>query len=101
MKAKLAYSPQEVAELLNVPYGTVCAEIRSGQLVARRVGKSYRIHHQALDKYLLCPDQESQRDSTVVPIRASGSSVTVAKIQEQDIAAQAAVKLLKMRSHAI
>lgn len=98
MKTEFAYSPQQVADLLNVSYGTVCAAIRSGELVARRVGKSYRIHHLALDEYLLCPDQESQPAYTAVQTRTSGSYETAAKTLEPDIAAQAAVNLLKTLS---
>jgi excisionase family DNA binding protein len=49
MRDRLAYSPHEVSELIGVPYGTVCAEIRAGRLVARKIGKSYRIHCDALD----------------------------------------------------
>ena len=98
MKRSPVYTTQEAADYLRVSYGTVCAEIRAGRLVARRIGKSYRIHAHALEDYLLCPAHESQPDSTSAPIRASGSSVTAAKTPAQDIAAQAAARLLKKPS---
>ncbi len=41
---RIAFSALEAAEMMNVKYGTILAEIRAGRLVARKVGKEYRIH---------------------------------------------------------
>lgn len=45
-------TPAEVAARLRVSRATVYARIARGQIVARRVGLSIRIHPRALDEYL-------------------------------------------------
>jgi excisionase family DNA binding protein len=79
---RICYTPQEVASMTSIPYGTILAEIRAGQLIARKVGTQYYIHRDCLDEYLKCPAQKSQPASTSVPTPANGSSVTVATASE-------------------
>ena len=69
---RIAFSAHEVAEMIGSKYETVLAEIRAGRLVARRVGKEYRIHRDMIDEYLKCPDQESRPESSWIPRQASG-----------------------------
>lgn len=99
-KRPIAYDVAEVAEQLRVPPGTIYREIRAGRLIARKVGKAYRIHPDCLDDYLKCPDQENPRASTNAQTRANGSSGTAAKTPGQDIAALAAARVLKKCSRA-
>jgi excisionase family DNA binding protein len=61
---RIAYSAREAAELLRVRYQTVLAEIRAGRLVARRVGKEYRIHRDMIEIYLKTPEPENVAAST-------------------------------------
>ena len=55
MIERIAYTVAEVAEMTGIPYGTVLAEIRAGNIVARRAGVSYYVHRDTLDGYLKCP----------------------------------------------
>jgi excisionase family DNA binding protein len=71
---RIACSAQEAAEMIGVKYQTILAEIRAGRLVARRVGKGYRIHRDMIDEYLKCPDQESRPASSWTPKQAIGAS---------------------------
>ncbi|MGR3380884.1 hypothetical protein [Roseovarius indicus] len=52
------------------------------RLIAKRVGKFYRIHPARLDEYLRCPGPENQPASTSAPTPGSGSSATPAKTAE-------------------
>ena len=88
MVERIAYSAQEAAEAVGVPYGTILAEIRGGRLVARRVEKEYRVYRDVLDEYLKCPDLGSQPASTSAPIRASGSSETAPRTSAQGASAR-------------
>ncbi len=71
---RLAYSARETAEIIGSKYETVLAEIRAGRLIARRVGKEYRIHRDMIDEYLKCPDQKSRPASSWTPKQATGAS---------------------------
>lgn len=70
---RIAYSAEEVAEMLGSKYETILSEVRAGRIVARRVGKEYRIHRDNIDKYLKCPDHESRPASTWTPKQATGA----------------------------
>jgi len=71
---RLAFSAKETADMIGVNYQTILAEIRAGRLVARRVGKEYRIHRDNIDEYLKCPGQESQPVSKWTVRQATGAS---------------------------
>jgi excisionase family DNA binding protein len=71
---RLAFSAKETADMIGVNYQTILAEIRAGRLVARRVGKEYRIHRDNIDEYLKCPGQESPPASEWIPRQAIGAS---------------------------
>ena len=102
------YTVSEAADLLRVKPATIYAEIRSGRLVARRVGKEYRIHPNCLDDYATCQDQESRpasgRDTTprktVKPETkiSSGSSSIPESKSAPDIAVMAAEAALRKLS---
>ena len=94
----IAYSVNEIAEMLDVPKSTI---YREGRLIARRVGKFYRVHADRFDEYLKCPDPVSQPDYMNVQIPVSGLSATGEKIQEPDFAAQARARRQKRRSRDI
>jgi excisionase family DNA binding protein len=72
----IAYSVDEIAEMLDVPKSTIYREIREGRLIARRVGKFYRVHADRFDEYLKGPDPVSQPDYMNVQIPVSGLSAT-------------------------
>ncbi|MDG1338535.1 MAG: helix-turn-helix domain-containing protein [Paracoccaceae bacterium] len=95
---RIAFSAQEVAEMIGVKYQTVLAQIRAGRLVARRVGKEYRIHRDMIDEYLKCPDQKSQPESSWTPKQATGaSSNQMAPVGALDYEAQLISKLRTKR----
>ncbi len=71
---RIAFSAQEAAEMIGVNHQTILAEIRAGRLVARRVGKGYRIHRDVIDEYLKCPDHEKRPASSWTPKQAIGAS---------------------------
>lgn len=71
---RIAFDAHEVAAMIGSRYQTVLAEIRAGRLVARRVGKEYRIHRDMIDEYLKCPDRESRPESSWTPTQATGES---------------------------
>ncbi|WP_370311336.1 hypothetical protein [Sagittula sp.] len=75
-------------------------EIAAGHLVARKVGKSYRIHPARLDEYLRCPDPRKLPDSTNDPIPANGSSAAPDQTSEPDFAAMAKERKRKRHSRA-
>ena len=87
--------------MLDVPKSTIYREIREGRLIARRVGKFYRVHSDRFDEYLKGPDPVSQPDYMNVQIPVSGLSATGEKIQEPDFAAQARAGRQKRRSRDI
>jgi len=87
--------------MLDVPKSTIYREIREGRLIARRVGKFYRVHADRFDEYLKGPDPVSQPDYMNVQIPVSGLSATGEKIQEPDFAAQARARRQKRRSRDI
>ena len=64
---RIAYSAKELSEMIGVNYQTVLCEIRAGKLVARRVGKEYRIHRDVIDEYLKWADQRSRLESKWTP----------------------------------
>ena len=97
----IAYNVDEIAEMLGVPKSTIYREIREGRLIARRVGKFYRVHADRFDEYLKGPDPVSQPDYMNVQIPVSGSSATGEKIQEPDFVAQARARRQKRRSRDI
>ena len=73
------YDVDQVAQILQVKPGVVYREIRAGRLAARKVGKQYRVHEHALDRYLLEPwenqaENPSQCASGPVQATADGSS---------------------------
>jgi excisionase family DNA binding protein len=45
-------SPGEVAQALGVSEGDVLSIIQSGELVAKKIGSTYRIKRSSLDEYL-------------------------------------------------
>jgi excisionase family DNA binding protein len=71
---RIAYSAKEVAKMIDVNHQTILAEIRAGRLVARKVGKEYRIHRDSIDEYLKCPDPNSRPESKWTPRQATGVS---------------------------
>ncbi|WP_147094965.1 helix-turn-helix domain-containing protein [Roseovarius sp. TE539] len=82
------YDVKEVAQILSVKTGVIYREIRAGRLAARKVGKQYRVHSQALDRYLLEPWEEldadqSQRGSGYDQTMGVGSSSTVVSKSRQ------------------
>lgn len=102
------YTVEEVSALLRVKPATVYAEIRAGRLIARRVGKEYRVHPDRLDEYATCQDQENPRGSGSGTTRKeterraprifNGSFSMMASKSEQDVAAMSAENLLKKLS---
>jgi len=96
---RIAYSARETANLIGVKYQTVLAEIRAGRLVARRVGKEYRVHRHMIDEYLKCPGQESQPVSEWTVRQAIGaSSDQMAVAVDSDFEARLLAKLRKKNS---
>ena len=71
---RIAYSAHEIAEMIGVKHQTILAEIRAGRLVARKVGKEYRIHKDKIDEYLKCPDPKSLHASSWIPKQETGAS---------------------------
>lgn len=93
-------SVQQVAEFLDVEVGTVYREIAKKRLIARKVGKFYRIHPARLDEYLRCPDPENLPDSINAPTPVSGSSEGPGLTDEPDFAEMAKERRQKRRSRA-
>ncbi|UWQ37346.1 helix-turn-helix domain-containing protein [Leisingera aquaemixtae] len=95
---RIAFSAHEAAEMINVKYETILAEIRAGRLVARKVGKEYRIHRDMIDEYLKCPGQGSQPASTWTQRQGTGvSSDPMAAAVGLDYEGQLTARLRKKR----
>ena len=105
MIERIAYTVAEVAEMTGIPYGTVLAEIRAGNIAARRAGVSYYVHRDTLDGYLKCPAPKNRpgsgSDTTLLKkvaekaIVSSGSYSTRVGKSQPVIAADTAARLLK------
>ncbi|WP_207471774.1 helix-turn-helix domain-containing protein [Paracoccus fontiphilus] len=70
---RLAYSAAEVSAMIGIPYQTVLAEIRAKRLIARRIGREYRIHRDIIEDYLKCPDQKKDLESITIRKATPGS----------------------------
>ena len=94
------YSVKEVAQIFEVNPGVIYRQIKEGRLVARKVGRQYRIHEKALDDYLLNPWGEPEEsperlgygcDRTMV----DGSFSTGENRSQPELAAQMASQMLR------
>jgi excisionase family DNA binding protein len=70
---RIAYSAAETADMVGVSHQTILAEIRSGRLVAQRVGREYRVHVDTINEYLKCPAPRKQPASISTRKLASGA----------------------------
>ncbi len=52
MKSNSFYTVEQVAELLQVHWQTVLNYIKGGKLEAVKLGRGYRISHDALDNFI-------------------------------------------------
>lgn len=50
--SRVAYSPQEVGDLVKLPYSTVLTLIKRGELKAVRAGKRWRVSAREIDRWL-------------------------------------------------
>jgi excisionase family DNA binding protein len=86
----------ETAGILRVKNGVVYRAIGSEKLVAQKVGKEYRIHKEALDRYLLEPWLNQEEKPAVPPsITGKMTSVGSSSIADDSAPPESAVEIAK------
>jgi excisionase family DNA binding protein len=93
-------SAREVAEATGINYGAILRAIRRGELVARRVGRGYRLHPQAVEDFLLCRVPENRQGSSIHVESGFGASMMGTRVSGRACVESAIKRLLARPSPA-